>query len=57
MWSSLRGFEDFLRYKLAHRLDSGDLPGQLQTLKYQPTFPKIFGCIADAKAFCHTFFD
>jgi putative transposase len=28
-----------------------------KTLKYQPTFPKIFGCIADAKAFCRTFFD
>ena len=46
-----------MRYKLAHRVNSGDLPGQLQTLKYQPTFPKIFGCIADAKAFCRTFFD
>ena len=28
-----------------------------KTLKYQPTFPKAFGCIADAKAFCRIFFD
>ena len=28
LWSSLRGFEDVLRYEPAHRLDSGDLPGQ-----------------------------
>jgi putative transposase len=28
-----------------------------KTLKYQPEFPKIFGCIEDAKAFCRRFFD
>ena len=28
-----------------------------KTLKYQPTFPKNFGCIEDAKAFCRAFFD
>ena len=28
-----------------------------KTLKYQPRFPKRFGCIEDAKAFCRTFFD
>jgi putative transposase len=28
-----------------------------KTLKYQPTFPKRFGCIKDAKAFCRAFFD
>ncbi len=28
-----------------------------KTLKYQPTFPKRFGCIEDAKAFCRRFFD
>jgi len=28
-----------------------------KTLKYQPTFPKRFGCIEDAKAFCRAFFD
>ncbi len=27
-----------------------------KTLKYQPTFPKCFGCIEDAKVFCRTFF-
>jgi transposase InsO family protein len=27
-----------------------------KTLKYQPTFPKLFGCIEDAKAFCRAFF-
>jgi transposase InsO family protein len=27
-----------------------------KTLKYQPTFPKSFGCIEDAKAFCRVFF-
>jgi len=26
-------------------------------LKYQPQFPKRFGCIQDAKAFCRVFFD
>jgi putative transposase len=28
-----------------------------KTLKYQPQFPKRFGCIQDAKTFCRTFFD
>ena len=28
-----------------------------KTLKYQPEFPKRFGCIEDAKAFCRRFFD
>jgi transposase InsO family protein len=27
-----------------------------KTLKYQPTFPKSFGCIEDAKTFCRAFF-
>jgi putative transposase len=27
-----------------------------KTLKYQPAFPKSFGCIEDAKAFCRVFF-
>jgi putative transposase len=29
---------------------------QFKTLKYQPLFPKQFGCIEDARAFCQTFF-
>lgn len=28
-----------------------------KTLKYQPAFPKRFGCIEDARAFCRRFFD
>jgi putative transposase len=28
-----------------------------KTLKYQPQFPRRFGCIQDAKAFCRAFFD
>ena len=28
-----------------------------KTMKYQPQFPKRFGCIQDAKAFCHAFCD
>jgi putative transposase len=28
-----------------------------KTLKYQPEFPKRFGCIEDAKAFCRRFFE
>ncbi len=28
-----------------------------KTLKYQPQFPKRFGCIEDAKIFCRYFFD
>jgi len=28
-----------------------------KTLKYQPKFPKRFGCIEDAKVFCRRFFD
>ena len=28
-----------------------------KTLKYQPRFPKSFGCIEDARAFCRGFFD
>ena len=29
---------------------------QFKTLKYCPSFPERFGCIADARAFCETFF-
>ena len=29
---------------------------QFKTLKYCPNFPERFGCIADARAFCETFF-
>ena len=29
---------------------------QFKTLKYQPQFPKRFGCIEDARAFCRRFF-
>jgi putative transposase len=29
---------------------------QFKTLKYCPAFPERFGCIADARAFCETFF-
>jgi putative transposase len=28
-----------------------------KTLKYQPRFPRRFGCIEDAKSFCRSFFD
>ena len=28
-----------------------------KTLKYQPRFPKSFGCIEDARSFCRGFFD
>jgi len=28
-----------------------------KTLKYQPCFPKRFGCIEDARSFCRAFFD
>ena len=28
-----------------------------KTLKYQPRFPKTFGCIEDARTFCRSFFD
>ncbi len=28
-----------------------------KTVKYQPQFPKRFGCIQDAKTFCRAFFD
>ena len=28
-----------------------------KTLKYQPSFPKRFGCMEDAKTFCRSFFD
>ncbi len=30
---------------------------QFRTLKYRPEFPKRFGCIQDARAFCRDFFD
>jgi putative transposase len=30
---------------------------QFKTLKYQPQFPKQFGSLEDARAFCQTFFD
>lgn len=29
---------------------------QFKTLKYQPLFPKQFGCIEDVRTFCQTFF-
>src|SRR4029450_3258966 len=29
---------------------------QFKTLKHHPAFPDRFGCIADARAFCHGFF-
>jgi putative transposase len=29
---------------------------QFKTLKYQPAFPKQFGCIQDARTFCQSFF-
>lgn len=29
---------------------------QFKTLKYQPLFPKLFGCIEDARSFCQAFF-
>ena len=29
----------------------------LKTLKYQPQFPKRFGCVEDAKIFCRSFID
>ena len=28
-----------------------------KTLKYQPQFPRRFGCIEDARSFCRRFFD
>jgi transposase InsO family protein len=28
-----------------------------KTLKYQPRFPRCFGCIEDARSFCRAFFD
>ena len=28
-----------------------------KTLKYQPRFPKTFGCVEDARTFCRSFFD
>ena len=28
-----------------------------KTLKYQPRFPKCFGCVEDARSFCRAFFD
>jgi putative transposase len=30
---------------------------QFKTLKYCPAFPGRFGSLADARAFCHTFFN
>ncbi len=38
---------------------SNDTPfseSHFKTLKYQPTFPRRFGCIEDAKGFCRAFF-
>lgn len=38
---------------------SNDTPfseAHFKTLKYQPQFPKRFGCIEDARAFCRRFF-
>ena len=29
---------------------------QFKTMKYRPEFPKRFGCLEDAKAFCQSFF-
>jgi putative transposase len=40
--------------------NSNDNPfseSHFKTLKYQPEFPKRFGCIEDAKTFCRCFFD
>jgi transposase InsO family protein len=40
--------------------NSNDNPfseSHFKTLKYQPEFPKSFGCIEDARAFCRRFFD
>ena len=37
--------------------DSPFSESHFKTLKYQPEFPKRFGCIEDAKAFCRHFFD
>lgn len=40
--------------------NSNDNPyseAHFKTLKYQPGFPKNFGCIEDARAFCRGFFD
>jgi putative transposase len=39
--------------------NSNDNPyseSQFKTLKYRPSFPKNFGCLEDARAFCRSFF-
>lgn len=33
------------------------MESHFKTMKYQPQFPRRFGCIQDAKAFCRSFFD
>lgn len=52
----------FLGIKRSHSRPhvSNDNPyseAQFKTLKYCPSFPERFGCIADARAFCETFFN
>ena len=40
-------------------LTSNDNPfseSQFKNLKYQPLFPKSFGCIIDARGFCRNYF-
>ena len=37
--------------------DTPFLESHFKTLRYQPTSPKRFGCIEDAKAFCRRFFN
>jgi transposase InsO family protein len=44
----------------ANETRSNDNPfseSHFKTLKYQPGFPKRFGCIEDARSFCRAFFD
>jgi putative transposase len=37
--------------------DNPFIEAHFKTLKYRPDFPKRFGCIEDARAFCRDFFD
>jgi transposase InsO family protein len=37
--------------------DNAFSESHFKTLKYQPRFPKCFGCIEDARSFCRGFFD
>ena len=53
---------NFLGIKRSHSRPhvSNDNPyseAQFKTLKYCPSFPERFGSIADARAFCKTFFN